>query len=168
MMRKIIKTTFLFYIACTILSCNNYDRKNDNIIFRPRWWIEIDLKNRSIFVELTKYKGKLALSEKEEKIIIDSFEKNGIGNLKGEYHVANEDVTAPIIDFTFVVFKRDKKILDAAINEEYNTQLNSKSVDDKIASFRDELKLVLRNNRSYKLAEKNLEDYMVKHKIFML
>lgn len=167
-MRKIIQTTYLLYIACTILSCNHYDRENDNIIFRPRWWMEMDLKNRSISVELTKYKGKLVLSEKEEKIIIDSFEKNEIGSLKGEYHVANEDVIAPIVDFTFVVFKRDKKILDAAINEGYDTQSNSKSIDDKIASFRDDLKSVLRNNPSYKLAEKNLEDYMVKHDVFML
>lgn len=167
-MRKIIKTIFLLYIACTILSCNNYDRENLNIIFRPRWWIEIDLKNRSIFVELTKYSGKLALSEKEERIIIESFEKNGIGSLKGECHVANENVTTPIVDFTFVVFKRDEKILDAAINEEYDTQPNSRSADDKIASFRDDLKSVLKNNQSYKLAEKNLEDYMVKHEVFLL
>lgn len=167
-MNKVIQTIFLLFIVCTILSCNHYNRKNDNIIFRPRWWIEIDLKNRSIFVELTKYRGKLALSEKEEKIIIESFEKNSIGSLKGEYHVSDKNVTAPIVDFTFVVFKRDKKILDVAINEEYDTQPNSKSIEDKIASFRDDLKSVLRNNQSYQLAEKNLKEYIDEHKVLML
>lgn len=167
-MKKIIQTAFLLFILCTILSCNRYDCKNDNIIFRPRWWIEIDLKNRSIFVELTKYRGKLALSEREENTIIDSFERHRIGKLKGEYHVAGDVVISPIIDFTFMVFKSDRKIVDASINEGYRANLNSGTLEDRIARFRDDLKSVLLNNKSYQLAEKNLKEYIDEHKVIML
>lgn len=167
-MDKVIKTVVLFCILWTFLGCNGSNQFNENIILKPRWWVEINLKKKSIYIDLTKQTSKLELSVDEERMIFNSFEKNGLGKLQGEYHVADRDIITPIVDFIFLVIDDNKKVLDVSINEQYKKKPNSKSVNDRLASFRDDVKLVLENNISYKKVEKDLDNYIKENNINML
>ncbi len=151
-----------------MLACNGYDKKSDNIVFRPRWWLEVDLKNKIIYIEVSKERTKLDITEKEEALIIKSFEKNDIGKLKGEYHVSGKDIVTPTVDFMFTVIRKDKRILDVSVNENYVSQPDSKSLEDRLARFRDDVNAVLQNNASYRKAEKKLEDYIDKNDVIVM
>ncbi|WP_277014241.1 hypothetical protein [Flavobacterium lindanitolerans] len=163
-----IKIIMFLFVSSTLVACQSYDKKTDNIIFRPRWWLEVDLKNKSIYIEVSKERTKLDLTEKEEDLIIKSFEKNDIGELKGEYHVSGKDVITPIIDFMFTVKRKDKRVLDVSVNKNYVTQPNSKSLEDRLARFRDDVNAVLQSNMSYKKAEKKLDDYIDKNNVIVM
>lgn len=68
----------------------------------------------------------------------------------------------------FTVKRKDKRVLDVSVNKNYVTQPNSKSLEDRLARFRDDVNAVLQSNMSYKKAEKKLDDYIDKNNVIVM
>ena len=151
-----------------LLGCNNYNPHKDNIVLRYHNWVEVDFKNRTIDIEMIKYKGILTLSDDEEKRVITAFNDNGIGELKGEIFVSDSVVSTPIVDFKFKVYINGKLTSDVSINEEYKKEKVLEEKKDKVVDFRDTVKVILLNNESFKLAIDSLNNYIHINNVFLL
>lgn len=163
------KINIVFLLLFTVLlGCNNYNPNTDNIIFRYQIQTVVDFKEKHISIEMINYKGVLKLSKDEEEKIFSSFNKNKIGKLKGEIFVSDSLVLTPIIDSEFKVYKRQDLILNAIINEGYETEQTSNSEKNRVADFRDTVKKVLLKNESFRLALDSLNRHIKQHNLFLL
>jgi hypothetical protein len=142
--------TILFFASCRETS--KYDRGRYDIQFLYNPWIQIDFNSGIVNVEVAKYRDTMIISEKDKELIIDSFNENGIDDMKGNIFVDSEHAVMPPDNFQFKVIKDKKGQSDIIVSN--SDPMNTVDGQNKrIINFKATVMGVLNRNSDFKAAK---------------
>ncbi|WP_281225524.1 hypothetical protein [Flavobacterium aquiphilum] len=172
-MDKIIK---IFILALVCLSCTNkerFERDNNKIIFRYSRFITVDFDERIIKVNYAglKYSSVINLSNREDSLIINSFNKNKIYEVDGEFAYPDCPWLMPSFEDRIEIYIDKKLKSRILINSKPNCVSKTPSVSSqeyRIVQFKDDIKKILENNGDFKISLDTLKKFQKQKKVLFL
>lgn len=126
-----------------------YDQQHYNIQFLYSPWIKLDFNTGIAEVSATKYRNTISITEKDKKVIEDSFNENEIGNLRGNIFVDCKRAVMPPDNFQFKVVRSGKQLSDITVS---NNDPITDGQNKRILNFKTTVVDVLNRNSDFKAA----------------
>ncbi|SFA56514.1 hypothetical protein SAMN04488511_11621 [Pedobacter suwonensis] len=138
----------IFLVSCG--QNKKYDQNQYNIQFLYNPWINLDFNTGVVEVSVAKYRDTIHIAEKDKKLIMDSFNDNGIGSLEGNIFVDSKRAIMPPDNFQFKVIKGRKRLSDITVS---NTDPITDGKNKRILNFKKTVADVLNRNNDFKAAK---------------
>ncbi|MCG9791984.1 hypothetical protein [Flavobacterium algicola] len=168
-MVKNVTILILIIILSSCLNKNSSKIDNTKIIFRYNKFITVDFETQMLKID---YAGlnkilPISISKVEDSLIISSFSKNKIEEIKGEFSYPDCNWLMPSFEDKFEIYENQKLKSTIFFNENSNCPLQKTNPDSKeyrITNFVGDIKKVLENNSDFKRALDTLNKFR-KHTI---
>jgi hypothetical protein len=172
-MVKIVTILILSIILSSCLSKNNSKTENTKIVFRYSKFITIDFEKQMLKVDYAGLNKSLPIniSKIEDSLVINSFSKNRIEEIKGEFSYPDCNWLMPSFEDKIEVYENQKLKSTIIYNENSNCPLQKikpHSKEYRITNFVEDVKRILENNRDFKKALDTLHEFQKQKKSLFL
>ena len=172
-MDKIVKI-FILILVC--LSCSNkerFERDRNKIIFRYCKFITVDFDARVMKVNYAglTYTDIIHISNTEDSLIINSFNRNKIYKVNGELAYPDCPWLMPSFEDRIDIYVDEKLKSRTLINSNPNCVFNKPSISSqeyRIIHFGNDIKKALENNKDFKRALDTLHKFQKEKKALFL
>ncbi|MBE5318009.1 hypothetical protein IM793_02465 [Pedobacter sp. MR2016-19] len=142
--------SILFFASCRKISKYDRDRYDIQFLYNP--WIQVDFNSGIVNVAVAKYRDTISISEKDKELIINSFNVNRIGDMKGNIFVDSKQSIMPPDNFQFKVIKDEKGQSDIIVTNSDPMNIADEK-NKKIINFKSTVVGVLNRNIDFKAAK---------------